>query len=193
MHYASLYTGEAYDKNAWKNLGPLSTLSNLKASMPTLSCNCDQCLHASRLVQLLNNYMLVFSIELFFWKMMTTLRLWTMLRSKYFHWLGLMPMPQQPWLVIKQVYYLQQILVFNMMNIKCIMGIPCGFISPLKGFSAYGNLNYAIRCGDVSCKSNSFRHQAIEAAKNAEATYNICWLRFDHWGRELEQREFNSF
>lgn len=53
---------------------------------------------------------------------------------------------------------------------KFITGIPCQYTSPMKGFSKYGKVDYAMGCADVSCKNDSFIFQAMEAAKKADAT-----------------------
>ncbi|KAJ4715087.1 Beta-D-xylosidase [Melia azedarach] len=52
-------------------------------------------------------------------------------------------------------------------------GIPCRYISPIDGFSAYGQLNYSKGCDNVACKNDSLISAAIEAVKNAYATVTL--------------------
>ncbi|KAJ4715464.1 Beta-D-xylosidase [Melia azedarach] len=55
-------------------------------------------------------------------------------------------------------------------------GIPCRYISPIDGFSAYGKANYAKGCDNVACKTDSSISSAVEAAKNADATVILVGL-----------------
>ncbi|XP_022761295.1 beta-xylosidase/alpha-L-arabinofuranosidase 1-like [Durio zibethinus] len=49
-------------------------------------------------------------------------------------------------------------------------GVPCKYISPIEGFSAFGQVTYEMGCVDVRCPNDSLIHSAVDVAKNAEAT-----------------------
>ncbi|KAJ8623523.1 hypothetical protein MRB53_032052 [Persea americana] len=55
-------------------------------------------------------------------------------------------------------------------------GIPCRFVSPLDALSKDANVSYAMGCGDVHCPNDTFIRQAVEAAKNADATIIFAGL-----------------
>ena len=55
-------------------------------------------------------------------------------------------------------------------------GIPCRFVSPLDALSKDANVSYAMGCGDVHCPNDTFIRQAVEAAKNADATITFAVL-----------------
>lgn len=50
------------------------------------------------------------------------------------------------------------------------IGIPCQYTSPINAFSAYGKVKYAMGCGDILCNNESFISEAVDAAKEADAT-----------------------
>ncbi|XVF38958.1 hypothetical protein REPUB_Repub20aG0147800 [Reevesia pubescens] len=49
-------------------------------------------------------------------------------------------------------------------------GEPCKYISPIEGFSAFGQVTYEKGCHDIKCENNSFISSAVTVAKNADAT-----------------------
>ncbi|WOG85002.1 hypothetical protein DCAR_0104188 [Daucus carota subsp. sativus] len=50
-------------------------------------------------------------------------------------------------------------------------GIPCQYTSPINAFSAYAKVKYAMGCGDILCKNESFISEALDAtAEEADAT-----------------------
>ncbi|XVE81598.1 hypothetical protein DITRI_Ditri15bG0077800 [Diplodiscus trichospermus] len=49
-------------------------------------------------------------------------------------------------------------------------GVPCKFISPIEGFSAFGKVTYEKGCNDIKCNNDSFIKPAVNVAKNADAT-----------------------
>ncbi|XP_052206829.1 probable beta-D-xylosidase 5 [Diospyros lotus] len=55
-------------------------------------------------------------------------------------------------------------------------GIPCRYVSPVDGFSAFGNARYETGCADVACKNESLIFPAMRAAKKADATAIIVGL-----------------
>ncbi|XXG76747.1 hypothetical protein AAC387_Pa08g1037 [Persea americana] len=55
-------------------------------------------------------------------------------------------------------------------------GIPCKYVSPLDAFSKDADVSYAMGCANVKCKNETFIFEAMEAAKNADATIIITGL-----------------
>ncbi|XP_021295808.1 beta-xylosidase/alpha-L-arabinofuranosidase 1-like [Herrania umbratica] len=49
-------------------------------------------------------------------------------------------------------------------------GLPCQYVSPLSGFSAFGQVIYEQGCPNVKCPNDTLILQATEAAKQADAT-----------------------
>ncbi|XVE82353.1 hypothetical protein DITRI_Ditri15bG0141800 [Diplodiscus trichospermus] len=49
-------------------------------------------------------------------------------------------------------------------------GVPCKYVSPLEGFSAFGRVTYEKGCPDIKCENDSLIQSAVTAAKNADAT-----------------------
>lgn len=55
-------------------------------------------------------------------------------------------------------------------------GVPCRYVSPIEGFSAFGEVKYEMGCGDVACKNDSLIFPAMEAAREADATILVVGL-----------------
>ncbi|KAF2282806.1 hypothetical protein GH714_043097 [Hevea brasiliensis] len=56
---------------------------------------------------------------------------------------------------------------------KCI---PCRYVSPIEGFSAFAEVTYEMGCADVACKNDSLIFPAMEAAREADATILLMGL-----------------
>ncbi|KAF2282803.1 hypothetical protein GH714_043094 [Hevea brasiliensis] len=56
---------------------------------------------------------------------------------------------------------------------KCI---PCRYVSPIEGFSAFAEVTYEMGCADVACKNDSLIFPAMEAAREADATILLVGL-----------------
>ncbi|KAJ9135930.1 hypothetical protein P3X46_033050 [Hevea brasiliensis] len=55
-------------------------------------------------------------------------------------------------------------------------GIPCRYVSPIEGFSAFAEVTYEMGCADVACKNDSLIFPAMEAAREADATILMVGL-----------------
>ncbi|XP_052210535.1 probable beta-D-xylosidase 5 [Diospyros lotus] len=55
-------------------------------------------------------------------------------------------------------------------------GVPCRYVSPIDGFSAFGKVEYERGCADIACKNESLIFPAMRAAKKADATVIVVGL-----------------
>ncbi|XVF80039.1 hypothetical protein PTKIN_Ptkin15bG0038500 [Pterospermum kingtungense] len=58
-------------------------------------------------------------------------------------------------------------------------GVPCKYISPIEGFSAFGQVIYEKGCPDIKCPNNSLVQSAVNVAKNADAVLVFVGLSLD--------------
>lgn len=67
--------------------------------------------------------------------------------------------------------------VVHILGLTCLcIGVPCRYVSPIEGFSAFGEVKYEMGCGDVACKNDSLIFPAMEAAREADATILVVGL-----------------
>ncbi|KAK6265198.1 hypothetical protein QUC31_016035 [Theobroma cacao] len=55
-------------------------------------------------------------------------------------------------------------------------GFPCKFITPVEGFSAFGQVTYELGCLDAKCPNDTTIQSAVDIAKNADATFLFVGL-----------------
>ncbi|XP_022723119.1 beta-xylosidase/alpha-L-arabinofuranosidase 1-like [Durio zibethinus] len=55
-------------------------------------------------------------------------------------------------------------------------GVPCKYISPIEGFSAFGKVTYEMGCKDIKCANDSYINAAVNVAKNADVTFLFVGL-----------------
>ncbi|XP_058083465.1 probable beta-D-xylosidase 2 [Magnolia sinica] len=55
-------------------------------------------------------------------------------------------------------------------------GIPCRYVTPVEGFSSYGEVHLARGCYDVKCTNSWLIHFAVDAVKNEDASIILVGL-----------------
>ncbi|XP_058084027.1 probable beta-D-xylosidase 5 [Magnolia sinica] len=68
-------------------------------------------------------------------------------------------------------------------------GVPCRYVSPLDGFSAYATVDYHMGCADVACKNDTFIHHAVQASKRADATIILVGLDLSIEAESLDRTD----
>ncbi|XP_038680677.1 probable beta-D-xylosidase 5 [Tripterygium wilfordii] len=68
-------------------------------------------------------------------------------------------------------------------------GIPCRYVSPINGFTKFGEVIYERGCDGVACKNQSLILPAIEAAKNADATILFVGLDLSVEAESLDRND----
>lgn len=63
-----------------------------------------------------------------------------------------------------------------MLLVLGIVGVPCGYTSPLEGIGKYTRTVHHEGCGGVACVNDDLFGGAIEAAKKADATILVMGL-----------------
>ncbi|XWS38889.1 hypothetical protein CRYUN_Cryun18bG0001800 [Craigia yunnanensis] len=58
-------------------------------------------------------------------------------------------------------------------------GVPCKHISPIEGFSAFGQVTYERGCPDIKCPNDSLIQPAVNVAKNADAILLFVGINLD--------------
>ncbi|EOY06887.1 Glycosyl hydrolase family protein [Theobroma cacao] len=68
-------------------------------------------------------------------------------------------------------------------------GIPCKFISPLEGFSAFGQVTYEMGCAEMKCQNDSMINSAVNASKQADATLLFVGLNLDLEAEWIDRKD----
>ncbi|EOY17590.1 Glycosyl hydrolase family protein [Theobroma cacao] len=68
-------------------------------------------------------------------------------------------------------------------------GNPCRYVSPLSGFSAFGEVIYEQGCPGVKCPNDTLILQATEAAKQADATILVVGTDLSIEGEGLDRED----
>ena len=69
------------------------------------------------------------------------------------------------------------------------VGIPCKFISPIEGFSAFGKVTYEKGCSEIKCPDDKLIKSAVDVAKNADATFLFVGLDLSVEAEWVDRRD----